>query len=270
MGLQEKLQTEPVTRLNIRTPVAVTPSTSVRKAIFKMRDAGLGCTIVVGRDKKPVGVFTEAMLRHLVLRSPRFAGQAIGEHMAKTFPCVKESDPVGIVVDAMDAKNIRFVVVVDEQGKLAGLTGQKGLMEYVAEQFHREVVTYRIDVIQSCPFASVRPTTRISDAVRKLVRDKIACLLIEEEERLIGVFSDRDVLDKVSLEFDRVKDDPVSDVMNRNPVYVYDISSAAAALTVMSVCGYRHVPVVNLQEKLVGIVSPQRVTRFLKKYYGND
>jgi CBS domain-containing protein len=37
----------------------------------------------------------------------------------------------------------------------------------------------------------------------------------------------------------------------------------------MSVCGYRHVPVVNLQEKLVGIVSPQRVTRFLKQYYGS-
>ena len=270
MGLQEKLQTEPVSRLNIRTPVAVTPSTSVRQAILKMRDAGLGCAVVVGRDKKPVGVFTEAMLRHLVLRVPRFAGQAIGEHMAKTFACVRESDPVGIVVDAMDAKNIRFVVVVDERGRLSGLTGQKGLMEYVAEQFHREVVAHRIDVIQSCPFVSVLPTISIADAIRKLVRDKIACLLVEEEERLIGVFSDRDVLDKVALEYDRLKDEPVSHVMNRNPVYVYDVSSAAAALTVMSVCGYRHVPVVNLQEKLVGIVSPQRVTRFLKQYYSDD
>jgi hypothetical protein len=30
-----------------------------------------------------------------------------------------------------------------------------------------------------------------------------------------------------------------------------------------------HVPVVNMEEKLVGIVSPQRVTRFLKQYYGS-
>jgi CBS domain-containing protein len=270
MGLQEKLRTEPVTKLDIRTPVAVAPTTTVRKAILKMRDACLGCAVVVGRDRKPVGVFTEAMLRHLLLRSPQFADGAIGEYMATTFACVKETDPVGIVVDAMDAKNIRFVVVVDELGKLTGLTGQKGLMEYVAEQFHREVVAHRIDAIQSHPFASVAPTIRIADAVRKLVDEKIACLLVEEEERLIGVFSDRDVLDKVALEFDRVKDHPVSEVMNRNPVYVYDISSAAAALTVMSVCGYRHVPVVNLQEKLVGIVSPQRVTRFLKQYYGAE
>jgi CBS domain-containing protein len=117
----------------------------------------------------------------------------------------------------MHAKNIRFVVVVDDEGRLSALTGQKGLMEYVAEQFHREVVAHRIDVIQSRPFASVQPTLSISDAVRKLVREKIACLLIEMEERLIGVFSDRDVLDKVALEYDRVKDDPVSDVMNRKP-----------------------------------------------------
>lgn len=54
--------------------------------------------------------------------------------MATTFPCVKQTDPIGLIVDAMDAKNIRFVVVVDEHGKLAGLTVQKGVMEYVAEQ----------------------------------------------------------------------------------------------------------------------------------------
>jgi len=270
MGLQEKLQVEPVTNLNIRTPIAVTPTTTVRKAITKMRDGGLGCAIVVGTDKKPAGVFTEAMLRHLLLRSPRFANQPIGEHMATTFAWVKETDPVGRVVDAMDAKNIRFVVVVDEDGKLAGLTGQKGIMEYVAEQFHREVVAHRISAIQSHPFASVSPGITIDQAIAKLVEEQIACLLVEEGGRLVGVFSDRDVLDKVALEFDHFKNHPVSEVMNRNPVYVYDISSAAAALTVMSVCGYRHVPVVNLEEQLVGIVSPQRVTHFLKQYYGNE
>jgi CBS domain-containing protein len=235
-----------------------------------MRDRGLGCAVVVGTDEKPVGVFTEAMLRHLLLRSPRFATQSIGEHMATTFPCVKKTDPVGLVVEAMDAKNIRFVVVVDEYGKLAGLTGQKGIMEYVAEQFHREVVAHRVSAIQSHPFTSVAPTLSIGDAVGRLVAEHIACLMVEEGGRLIGVFTDRDVLDKVALEYDRVKDHPVSEVMNRKPVYVYDISSAAAALTVMSVCGYRHVPVVNLEEKLVGIVSPQRVTHFLNQYYRSE
>ena len=266
MGLREKLQVEPVSKLNIRAPLTVGPSVTLREAILKMRRRGLGCVIVVGTDKKPVGVFTEAMLRHLLLRTPQFAEQPIRGHMATTFAWVKESDPVGLVVDAMDAKNIRFVVVVDEEGKVTGLTGQKGIMEYVAEQFHREVVSHRVDAIQSHPFATIPPEMTIGDAVEKLVGDHIACLLVEEWGRVIGVFSDRDVLDKVALELEEIKGHPVSEVMNRKPVYVYDISSAAAALTVMSVCGYRHVPVVNIDEKLVGIVSPQRVTRFLKQY----
>ncbi len=36
--------------------------------------------------------------------------------------------------------NVRFLVVVDDEGCVAGLTGQKGLMEYIAEQFPQEVL----------------------------------------------------------------------------------------------------------------------------------
>lgn len=57
MGLQEKLKVEPVTNLNIRTPIAVAPTTTVRKTILKMRDAGLECAVIVGTDRKPAGGF---------------------------------------------------------------------------------------------------------------------------------------------------------------------------------------------------------------------
>jgi hypothetical protein len=39
---------------------------------------------------------------------------------------------------------VRFLIVINEHGQLAGLTGQKGLMEYVAEHFPGEVIVQRI------------------------------------------------------------------------------------------------------------------------------
>lgn len=121
--------------------------------------------------------------------------------------------------------------------------------------------------IQHEPYESISPETTVEAAVKKLAGLHVACLLVEKEGNLLGVFSDRDVLNQVALEFDQLRHRPVSDVMTDNPIYVFETDSAAAALAVMVVAGYRHVPVLKVNKKLVGIVSPQRVTAFLSRYH---
>jgi CBS domain-containing protein len=117
------------------------------------------------------------------------------------------------------------------------------------------------------PMATIAPETPIRDAVKRLAGLHVACLLVEQEGKLLGVFSDRDVLDKVALEYDDVKDLPVRDVMTSDPVYVNETDSAAAAFSVMAVAGFRHVPILDVKQNLVGIVSPQRVTAFLEQQF---
>jgi len=120
--------------------------------------------------------------------------------------------------------------------------------------------------VQHQPVATVAPSTPVGVAIQKLASLHVACLLVEDEGRLVGVFSDRNVLDRVGLEYEEVKERPVSDLMTVDPVFVYESDSAAAALSVMAVCGFRHVPVTDVSQKVVGIVSPQRVTAFLRKH----
>ncbi len=122
-----------------------------------------------------------------------------------------------------------------------------------------------VEQIRHEPMATISPDTTVQAAVEQLAGLHVACLLVEEDGQLLGVFSDRDVLDKVAFEFDKVKDEPVRSVMTDDPIYVYDTDSSAAAFSVMAVAGFRHVPVLDLQQKLVGIVSPQRVTEFVQQ-----
>lgn len=121
--------------------------------------------------------------------------------------------------------------------------------------------------IQATPYASVTPDTSIAEAVQRLANLHVACLLVEQDGKLLGVFSDRDVLKRVALEYDELEDHPVSEVMTPDPVYVYDTDSSATVLTVMAVSGFRHVPVVSHDGTIVGIVSPHRVTGFLQRYF---
>ena len=121
--------------------------------------------------------------------------------------------------------------------------------------------------IESRPFVSVPPHTPVADAIRKLVELKVACVLVEEDGKLVGVFSERDALNKVALEYEQVKNRPIRDFMTANPIYVYNTDKSAAALSVMAVTGYRHVPVVDLDQKLVGVVGPQRVASFVRSHF---
>ena len=146
MSLEGDLRTDNVTRLRLRDPITATPDETISDAILKMRSQNLGCVIVV-RDRKPVGLFTEAMLRTQLQQSRDIINDTLENQMAKTFPWVRTSDTIDTVVDAMEQKNVRFVAVVDDKGELVGLTGQKGLMEYVAEHFPREILTH--DVIDT-------------------------------------------------------------------------------------------------------------------------
>ena len=135
------------------------------------------------------------------------------------------------------------------------------------DPLEQALVEEEIGTIRHEPFATISPETPVHEAIEKLAGLHIACLLVAEQDKLVGVFSDRDVLARVAFEFDELKDRPVRDVMTTEPVYVYEIDSAAASLSVMALCGCRHVPVLDLNENLVGIISPQRVTEFLHQHF---
>ena len=140
MGLFENIKKDKVKDLNLRDPVLALPGDKVRDVVQAMRKLNLGCAIVVDQARKPVGMFTESMLTQMVARAPESIHDEIDAHCADRWPQVSLDDPVGAVLDALEAKNIRFLSVVDKSGRIAGLTGQKGLMEYVADHFPQVTV----------------------------------------------------------------------------------------------------------------------------------
>ena len=136
------------------------------------------------------------------------------------------------------------------------------------DELERALAEENVAALHSTPFATIPSSLPIREAVAQLAGQHIACLLVEEQGKLVGVFTDRDVLDRVTLEYEDVQDRPVSTVMTAEPVYVNGTDSSAAALTVMAVSGFRHVPVLGSEEKIAGIVSPHRITEFLKSHFG--
>lgn len=139
MGLREDIQTDPVSALPLRPPVTCALDDTVRDAVAAMKRAQLGCVFVIDEDRKPIGKFTERLMIQLLATDPSRLDVPIREHMTELQNCVKLDAPIAAVVEAMQTTGVRFVCVVDADGRIANLTGQRSVMEYITEHFPRQI-----------------------------------------------------------------------------------------------------------------------------------
>ena len=133
-----------MSRLALRKPVVASAEATVREGILQMRERELGCVIIVDDEQRPLGIFTEGMLRQMIVGKPAAIEEPLCDHMNRKVQWVRLTDPIAKVLQSMQVEKTRFVGVMDSEGRLVGLTGQKGLMEYVAEHFPQQVMVQRI------------------------------------------------------------------------------------------------------------------------------
>ena len=132
------------------------------------------------------------------------------------------------------------------------------------DELERALMEEPVSAIQSQPFFEIEVSTPIRHAVQVLQRRNVSSLLVVDAGRLVGIFTERDVLERVAERFASISSAPVGDVMTPNPLVVFDTDSAATALAAIAAAGYRHVPVLNQLQEVVGILSPRRVFAFIE------
>jgi CBS domain-containing protein len=108
---------------------------------------------------------------------------------------------------------------------------------------------------------TIVPDTAVVDAVREMNHANIGALVVLEADRVVGIFTERDVLVRV-VAADR---DPlttvVRDVMTRDPICVTPTMSVREAMVLVTEKRFRHLPVVE-NGRLCGIISSGDLTRW--------
>jgi CBS domain-containing protein len=109
---------------------------------------------------------------------------------------------------------------------------------------------------------TVSPATTIMEAVTRMNDRHIGSLLIMEDDRLVGIFTERDVLTRVVPAGMDPKRTPVSEVMTRQLITVAPTTTVQEAMMVVTDTRRRHLPVVH-GGKLIGMVSIGDLTRWM-------
>jgi CBS domain-containing protein len=110
------------------------------------------------------------------------------------------------------------------------------------------------DIIQGKVPDTIGPEATVLEATRKMTAAKVGALAVIEKDRLVGIFSERDLMTRVvapGLDPAVVK---VSSVMTQDLVVADADESTDACLNRMKQLHVRHLPVVS-DNKLVGMLS---------------
>lgn len=101
---------------------------------------------------------------------------------------------------------------------------------------------------------SVGPDASVAECVRRMTTEKIGALVIMEGDRLLGIFTERDALNKVlAAGLDPIAT-KISTVMTKDPFCIAPTTTVGAALELVTSRRIRHLPIVE-GNRVLAVVS---------------
>ena len=101
---------------------------------------------------------------------------------------------------------------------------------------------------------TIGPGASVLDALKLMAEKNIGALLVVENDKLVGMLSERDYARKVILQGKASHDTPIKEIMTEGAVCVQPDNTVEECMALMTDKRIRHLPVVE-NEKLLGVLS---------------
>jgi CBS domain-containing protein len=131
-----------------------------------------------------------------------------------------------------------------------------------------------VSVLPSRRALTVSPHTTVTEAMRLMKSEHFSCVVITDDgtrnSKLTGIFTERDVLFRV---VDRGRNPaalPIGEVMTPDPETLSLRSTVASALNMMSVGGFRHIPVVDDEYRPALTIRVRDVVEFIVEAFPRE
>ena len=101
---------------------------------------------------------------------------------------------------------------------------------------------------------SVAPQSSVLDALKLMAEKNIGGVLVMEDEKLVGIFTERDYARKIVLKGKTSAESKISEVMVSNLITITPDNDISDCMKIMTSKTIRHLPVLE-NKNLVGLIS---------------
>ena len=92
---------------------------------------------------------------------------------------------------------------------------------------------------------AVAPSSTVYESLEKMTAHNVGAILVMEDDKLLGIFTERDYMKKIVLQERSSKTTLVKDVMTINPVCITPVDTVDNGLAIITKHRCRHLPVLE-------------------------
>ncbi len=125
-----------------------------------------------------------------------------------------------------------------------------------------------ITQLETEDYVYIEPSAPLAEAIEKMKKDEGGCVIVCEGKRVVGIFTERDLLTKVIGE-EVSMETPVSELMSPVVATLSAEATIGDAVRLMNEKSYRNIPLVR-EGELIGAVSVFDVITYLAESYPKE
>ena len=130
--------------------------------------------------------------------------------------------------------------------------------------FDRSLMTDLVDaLVPKSPVMLPLQNRTVDDAITLMQQHNIGCVLVGEDQRIEGVFTESDIFYKFAPLGRPPADVAIDEVMTHDPVVLRHDDTVAVALHKMVIGHFRHIPLMDADGRADGIISARDILRYL-------
>ncbi len=127
------------------------------------------------------------------------------------------------------------------------------------------LLTDEIGDLPLAPRVTALPDETVAAVIGRMRRERQGYAMVIEEDRLVGIFTERDVLERTVLEGD--PSTPIAELMTRDAVTLRPDQGLAEAIGIMADQRIRHIPLVDRAGRECGLIGGRDVLRYIAEFY---
>ncbi len=127
------------------------------------------------------------------------------------------------------------------------------------------LASVKIDDLPRRAVCRVDKATPLGEVYRLLEVEHSVAVLVTDQNRLVGIFTERDILYRTALEGD--PEAPIGELMTRELVTLRSDGRVADAIRTMTEKGFRHIPVIDVEGEEAGLIGGRDILRMISEYY---
>ena len=281
--LHREFLTRRISSLSPKNAVVVAPETTAADVVARICAARSGAVLVVDASGASVGIVTERDILNQWQPGKPSNPRSVAEMMTKKPQVMHGNASVARAIHFMANGGFRHLPVIFPPPELPKVISSKDLVDSIHGRLTAKLLNpdsrvalgnnvvdrffaSGINLLNPDPPLVLAASNTAADALELLRQHHHGAVAIcEPDKRVAGIFTERDYLTKIVAPQIDPSSLKLSELMTAKPHTLLKTASVAMAFSLLSEGGYRHIPLVDANEKITGILSVRSFLNYLSK-----